>query len=134
MVEIELYKCPKCGHTYEYPEIHAAGCTFWNCPACGVEDGVHVSPAIETMLSKEELAKIESKKNTICSLKIVYGGVGDIPKLKKYKPELNAVGNTELISKLSSCGGIIQEGVTLLEAEVVKIEAESYGLVVEINA
>ena len=133
-MEKEQYNCPKCNHIYDYPETNPAGCTFWNCPACGAEDGVHVSPAIEAMSSDEELAEIELKKNTFCSVKVVYENVSDIPKFKKYKPELGSIGNKKLIAKLSSHGGFVLDKVSLLEAENVKREAETFDLTVEIYA
>jgi rubredoxin len=131
---MELYECPKCGHKYDYPEANPAGFTFWNCPTCGAEDGVHVSPAIEVMFSEEQLAEMEKKKATYCTLKVHYSGVSDVPKFKKYMPELRTVGNREVIEKLSTKGGIVKENISVLDAEHIKAQAESYGLKVEINA
>lgn len=130
----KLYSCPKCGHKYEYPETKPMGFTFWSCPACDAEDGVHVSAPIEAMFSKEELAEIELKRNTYCSIKIVYSDIGDIPKFKKYKPELLELGNRELISQLSSNGGLVVDNISLIEAENIKREAEALNLAVEIYA
>ncbi|MET1257626.1 hypothetical protein [Aliikangiella maris] len=131
---MEKYQCPKCGHKYDYPKTSLAGYTFWNCPGCGEEDGVHVSPSPELMFSEKELAEIERKKNTYCSLRILYSGSSDIPKFKKYNPDFNKIGNSELIRKLKHENGIFEDNVSVLEAEYIKGQAEECGLKVEIYA
>ncbi len=129
----KLYKCPKCGVEYDRPEIRGAGFTFWNCPACGTEDGIHITPSIESILS-EELAEIKLMEKTFCTLIIIYNGIEDIPKFKKYYPEFDKIGNRELIAQLSSNGGILKETISLIEADSIRREAEEYGIVVKINA
>lgn len=118
---------------YDYPETQQAGFTFWNCPACGTEDRVHVSPAVDSIFSEEELTELERKKNTFCSIKVVYCGISDIPNFKRFRPEFREFGNRYLVKRLSDDGGLVQENVSLLEAERIKVLAESCGLLVEIN-
>lgn len=133
MDEDNSYKCPKCDFEYKLPEIRGAGYTFWTCPECGIDDGVHVSMPIDKMLSEEEIHELKRKEKTFCSLIIKYTGTKDIPKFKKYDPKLAVMGNKKLLTYLSSVGGIVKQNFSLQEAEQIKREAESHGLTVEIN-
>jgi rubredoxin len=131
---MKLYECPKCGWKYQYPDTNSAGFTFWDCPSCGAEDGIHVSPAIDDMFSEEQLTEIKKKQKTYCNLRIVYTSVSDLPKFKKYMPELSSFGNQELIAKLRSDGGIVKSNISKWDADHIKALAESFGLEVEIYA
>ena len=85
------------------------------------------------MLSEEEREEIRTKQNTRCSLHVMYAGIPDLAKFKKFDPSLGNIGNTDLAHKLSSIGGIVKNDISLFEAENVKRKAESYGLTVKID-
>ncbi|GAB3375264.1 hypothetical protein NCG89_03160 [Spongiibacter taiwanensis] len=36
--------CRCCGHRYALPSMNREGFTVWHCPACDLEERIHITP------------------------------------------------------------------------------------------
>jgi ribosomal protein L37AE/L43A len=126
-------ECHKCEFSNVVDMSEKQGAYFWTCSNCGAECGMTVSYPMEDFMSPAEREEHERKRDTLCSIQIVYSGIKDVVKFKELRSEFKDLGNSKLIEILKESGGLKIKNISLLKAEREKLLAESLGLTVEIN-
>lgn len=128
-----IIKCHNCEYENSVDMSEKRGAYFWTCENCGIECIMTASYSIEDSMNRGKLREYTYKKNTFCNLYIKYTGIKDIPKLKKYKRELENISNIELVKQLQSNNGLTVRNISLLIAEHEKENIENLGLTAKIE-